>query len=161
MFKQNATSRTPQTDGKAQSISRCKPLCTMVIRRLVTQGNRHAYFVRRHLYCSHPLSFRGVAMNSKASSKKKIRVGILDDHQGTLDGYAYRLTPYANIDVAASARFGNQLEEMLASNTIDVLLLDVGVPSSEDDPSPYPLLYLLPRLKKNYPAMAIFDHFDA
>jgi len=92
---------------------------------------------------------------NKKSSAKKIRVAILDDHQGTLDGYAFRLTPHTNIEVAATARFGDQLEPMLADNTVDVLLLDVGVPSAENDPNPYPLLYMLPRLRKSYPAMAI------
>ncbi len=93
-------------------------------------------------------------MNEKPSAKK-IRVAILDDHQGTLDGYAYRLTPHANIEVAATARFGDQLEPMLANNKVDVLLLDVSVPSAENDPNPYPLLYMLPRLRESYTALAI------
>lgn len=94
-------------------------------------------------------------MNNKRGVKKKIRVAILDDHQGTLDGYAYRLTPYKNIDVVASARFGDQLDEMLKNKQVDVLILDVSVPSGEGDPNPYPLLYKLPRLRKQYPDMAI------
>jgi DNA-binding NarL/FixJ family response regulator len=94
-------------------------------------------------------------MKSNNQPKNKIRVAILDDHQTMLDGYAYRLTGHANIQVVSTARFGDQLEPMLESNTIDVLLLDVGVPSSAEDPNPYPLLYLLPRIRKNYPELAI------
>ncbi len=95
-------------------------------------------------------------MKAKASPRKKrIRVAILDDHQGTLDGYAYRLTPYKNINVVATARFGDQLEGMLSNDGVDVLLLDVGVPSAENDPNPYPLLYMLPRLHEQHPDMAI------
>jgi DNA-binding NarL/FixJ family response regulator len=97
-----------------------------------------------------------MGMKAKSSpKKKKIRVAILDDHQGTLDGYAYRLTPYKNINVVATARFGDQLEGMLANGGVDVLLLDVGVPASENDPNPYPLLYMLPRLHEQHPDMTI------
>lgn len=94
-------------------------------------------------------------MNKMKSAEKKIRVAILDDHQGALDGYAYRLAPHGNIEVVATAQFGNLLEPMLAEHVVDVLLLDVGVPSAEDDPNPYPLLYLLPRLHETYPDTAI------
>jgi DNA-binding NarL/FixJ family response regulator len=93
-------------------------------------------------------------MNSSLK-QPHIRIAILDDHQSTLDGYAYRLTPYKNIEVVATARYASQLDEMLEKQPINVLILDVGVPSSEEDENPYPLLYLLPRLRKAYPEMAI------
>lgn len=94
-------------------------------------------------------------MTNGTGAKEKINVALLDDHQGILDGHAFRLSSHKNIEVVATARFGDQLEPMLAEHDIDVLILDVGVPASEEDKSPYPLLYLLPRLKDQYPHMAI------
>lgn len=94
-------------------------------------------------------------MQKNNDPKNKIQVAILDDHQSMLDGYAYRLSQHDNIHVAGTARYGDELEDMLEKNKIDVLILDVGVPSSADDQNPYPLLYLLPRLRKSYPDVAI------
>lgn len=91
----------------------------------------------------------------RSQGKEKIRVAILDDHQSTLDGYAYRLKNYANIEVVATARFSNQLESILAEGNVDLLVLDVSVPNAEDDPNPYPLLYTLPKLRQNHPSTII------
>lgn len=90
-----------------------------------------------------------------ATSPGTIRVAILDDHQSTLDGYAYRLDKYKNIVVVATARFANQLDEMLQQHSIDLLLLDVSVPIAENDPNPFPLLHKLPQLRTDYPETAI------
>jgi DNA-binding NarL/FixJ family response regulator len=89
------------------------------------------------------------------SSNGKIKVAILDDHQSALDGYAYRLSSHKNIEVVATANFGDQLAPLLVQNEVDVLVLDVNVPTSESDHNPYPLLYLVPRLRADYPNMAI------
>jgi DNA-binding NarL/FixJ family response regulator len=94
-------------------------------------------------------------MPKTQSSNGKIKVAILDDHQSAVDGYAYRLSSHKNIDVVATANFGDQLEPLLAQNEVDVLVLDVSVPTSESDQNPYPLLYLVPRLRADYPKMAI------
>ena len=90
-----------------------------------------------------------------AASTTPIRVAILDDHQSTLDGYAYRLDTYKNIEVVATARFANQLDKMLQKHAVDLLLLDVSVPIAEDDPNPFPLLHKLPQLRADYPQTAI------
>jgi DNA-binding NarL/FixJ family response regulator len=94
-------------------------------------------------------------MPKTQSSNGKIKVAILDDHQSAVDGYAYRLATHTNIDVVATANFGDQLEPLLAKNEVDVLVLDVSVPKSESDQNPYPLLHLVPRLRAEYPNMAI------
>lgn len=86
---------------------------------------------------------------------KRIRVAILDDHQSVVDGYAYRLSGNKNIQLVASANYGSQLDGLVQDENIDVLLLDVSVPMSEDDENPFPLLTILPRLKKGFPDMAI------
>jgi DNA-binding NarL/FixJ family response regulator len=86
---------------------------------------------------------------------KTIRVAILDDHQSAVDGYAYRLSPHQDIEVVATANFGDQLEPLLAENPVDVLVLDVSVPTSRSDHNPYPLLHIVPRLREKYPDIAI------
>lgn len=85
----------------------------------------------------------------------KIKVAILDDHISAIDSYTLRLSSRNDIKVIATANYGNELPELLEKNEIDVMVLDVSVPNSEEDRSPYPLLYLLPKLRKEYPDMAI------
>ena len=85
----------------------------------------------------------------------KIRVAILDDHQSIIDGFTYRLSMNPKIQVAGTAIYGENLEFMIASNDVDVLLLDVSVPNSPEDHNPYPILHLIPRLLKNYPKLNI------
>lgn len=80
----------------------------------------------------------------------KIRVTILDDHQSTIDGYRYRLINSPQIEVVATIRFGDQLEATIAEHPSDVLLLDVSVPSSEENPNPYPILHEIPKLLQTY-----------
>ncbi len=86
---------------------------------------------------------------------EKIRVAILDDHQSIIDGYIYRLSGTREVEVVATANFGEELEAMLDNNDVDVLLLDVLVPTSADSPNPYPILHLIPRLLQAYPDLVI------
>ena len=86
---------------------------------------------------------------------KKIRVTILDDHPSIIDGYIYRLNANPQIEVAATISFGGVLEETLAKHPTDVLLLDVNVPTSAENPNPYPILYAIPKLLQTYTALNI------
>jgi len=94
-------------------------------------------------------------MTMPSTSAKKIRVAILDDHQSSLDSYTLRLTGKGNIEVVGTAGYGVELDPLLEENQVDVLILDVGVPNSEEDRNPYPILHVLPRLRKSYPLMAV------
>ena len=85
----------------------------------------------------------------------KIRVAILDDHQGIIDGYLYRLGPYPQIEVVASLSFGSDLEPALNDQPVDVLLLDIDVPTSAENHNPYPILYLIPRLLQEHSGLNI------
>ncbi len=87
--------------------------------------------------------------------EKKIRVAILDDHQSVVDGYIFRLSTNKNIQVVGSARFGSHLDELLRNGKVDVLLLDISVPTSEEKEDPYPVLNILPQLRQQYPKMAV------
>lgn len=88
-------------------------------------------------------------------SSSEIRVAILDDHQSIIDGYRFRLSASPEIVVVATAMYGDELESMLADHPTDVLLLDVGVPTAKDNPNPYPILYLLPKLLQLYPDLTV------
>jgi len=84
-----------------------------------------------------------------------IRVAILENHQGIIDGYQFRLGSSSDIQIVATATYGEALEPMLAQFPTDVLLLDVHVPTSPDNLNPYPILYLIPRLLETYPNLVI------
>jgi two-component system, NarL family, nitrate/nitrite response regulator NarL len=86
---------------------------------------------------------------------EKIRVAILDDHQSIVDGYSYRLSLVPEIEVVATGRYGEEVEFMLAQNRVDVLILDVVVPTSPANGNHYPILYLIPQLLQTYPDLAI------
>jgi two-component system nitrate/nitrite response regulator NarL len=87
--------------------------------------------------------------------KDKIRVAILDDHQGIIDGYLYRLGSAPDIEVVATVLFGEALEATLAKYPVDVLILDVQIPTSPTNPNPYPILYIIPRLLEIYPNLVV------
>ena len=86
---------------------------------------------------------------------KKIRVTILDDHQNIIDGYMYRLSAAPQIEVAAAIHFGDELEATIADHPTDVLLLDVNVPTSAENPNPYPILHAIPKLLQTYAGLNI------
>ena len=86
---------------------------------------------------------------------KKIRVMILDDHQNIVDGYVFRLNQFPQIEVVKTLFFGDDLEPALAKQPVDVLLLDVSVPAGPDNPNPYPILSIIPRLLQTYPDINI------
>lgn len=85
----------------------------------------------------------------------KIRVAILDDHQSIIDGYRYRLDHELDIEVVAAAHYGVEIEPLLAKHETDVLLLDINVPVAPDNPNPYPVLFVIPRILQIYPNLNI------
>ena len=86
---------------------------------------------------------------------EKVRVAILDDHQSIIDGYIYRLSSTPEIEVVATANFGEELELVLGKHPADVLLLDLSVRTSPDNPNPFPILYLVPTLLQKYPNLSV------
>jgi DNA-binding NarL/FixJ family response regulator len=87
--------------------------------------------------------------------KEKTRVTILDDHQSIIDGYVFRLTSSPQIEIAATINYGEELEPTLAKHPTDVLLLDVNVPESAQNPNQYPILHAIPKLLQTYPGLSI------
>ncbi|MFZ0547261.1 MAG: response regulator transcription factor [Candidatus Promineifilaceae bacterium] len=86
---------------------------------------------------------------------EKIRVAILDDHQSIIDGYLYRLSLTPEIEVVATGHYGEELDTMFAENPVDVLLLDVNVPTSPDNANPYPILHIIPQLLQTHPKLNV------
>ena len=91
----------------------------------------------------------------KVEMPNKILLSILDDHQGIIDGYLYRLNGNPQIEVVATMAYGEDLEPTLAAHPSDVLLLDINVPTSPDNHNPYPILFTLPKLLDQYPDLAV------
>lgn len=87
--------------------------------------------------------------------KDKILVAIMDDHQSIIDGYLYRLSQVPQIEVVTTLTYGDELEPALQEHLVDVLLLDVEVPTSQTNANPYPLLHTIPKLLQLYPELAI------
>jgi two-component system nitrate/nitrite response regulator NarL len=87
--------------------------------------------------------------------KKKITVAILDDHQSIIDGYLFRLGQKPEIEVTATLAFGDDLEPALQTAPVDVLILDINVPTSPENSNPFPILHVIPKLLKMYPQMNI------
>lgn len=86
---------------------------------------------------------------------EKVRVAILDDHQSIIDGYIYRLSGTREIDVVATANYGEELEPLLAKQPVDVLLLDLSVRTSAENPNPFPILHIIPKLMQKHPHLSI------
>ncbi|MEW5829485.1 MAG: response regulator transcription factor [Chloroflexota bacterium] len=84
-----------------------------------------------------------------------IRVAILDDHQSIIDGYIYRLEAEEGIQVVASGRYGMDLEAILVAQPVDVLLLDLSLPTSPENRNLFPVLLELPRIVAAYPGLKV------
>ena len=86
---------------------------------------------------------------------EKVRVAILDDHQSIIDGYIYRLSSTREIEVTATANYGEELEPLLARHRVDVLLLDLSVRTSPDNPNPFPILHIIPKVLQKHGQLSI------
>jgi DNA-binding NarL/FixJ family response regulator len=82
-----------------------------------------------------------------------IRVAVLDDHQVVIDGCRYRLATVADIAVVATANCWSEMELLLADHECEVLFMDVNVPTSPDNPLPFPILHVLGQLAVHYPKL--------
>jgi DNA-binding NarL/FixJ family response regulator len=82
-------------------------------------------------------------------------VAILEDHQSVIDGYLYRLADAADIEVAGSAHYGQDLLPLLEAHQPDLLIMDLTVPISEEDGNHFPVLTVLPQIKAKYPDLLV------
>ena len=86
---------------------------------------------------------------------KSIRVAILEDHQSIIDGYIFRLSDSPEISIVATAHWGDDLKPMLDNNDVDVLVLDLNIPTSAEDHNLFPILHTLPSLRAAHPDLLI------
>ena len=86
---------------------------------------------------------------------EKVRVAILDDHQSVVDGYVYRLSGTPEIEVVATASYGEELEPLLSKHPVDVLLLDLSVRTALENPNPFPILHIIPKLLQKHANLSI------
>ncbi|MDH5606285.1 MAG: response regulator transcription factor [Anaerolineae bacterium] len=85
----------------------------------------------------------------------KLKVAILDDHPLIIDGYISALSKDSRIEVAAQGSYGEELSCMLKNCKIDLLILDVNVPTGKDNPNPYPIMHIIPTLLDDCPDLTI------
>lgn len=91
----------------------------------------------------------------KLDPADKIQIAILDDHQGVIDGYIYRLKRAPDLEIVATTNFGSIIDSILAQYHPDVLIADVFVPTSAEDPAYYPVLQAIPRWLRLYPQLSV------
>jgi two-component system nitrate/nitrite response regulator NarL len=87
--------------------------------------------------------------------KEKIKLAILEDHQSIIDGYIYRLKESNEIKIVAIERYGERLEQMLDAQPVDVLIMDINVPTSPDNPNTFPVLHNIQKIIQKYPDLEI------
>ena len=92
---------------------------------------------------------------SSEAMSGKIRVAILDDHAATAEGYRARLAQELDFEVIQVLHFGEDLEPFLKRYPVDVLLLDIEVKASLENPAQYSTVYLVPRLLDNFPDLSV------
>jgi DNA-binding NarL/FixJ family response regulator len=85
----------------------------------------------------------------------RVRVVILEDHQGIIDGYMYRLNRAPEIEVVGTAMYGEDLGPLLDRQPGDVLLMDINVPTSSKNHNSFPILHAIPELLNKHPHLHI------
>lgn len=84
----------------------------------------------------------------------KFKVAILEDQQLAVDGYSFRFQNTPDFEIVGIANAYSDWEPLLATHPADIALMDVKVPTAPDNPTPYPILRVMPRLIQLYPEMA-------
>ena len=84
-----------------------------------------------------------------------INLAILEDHQATIDGYIHRLSSNPNIKIAGTCLFSQCMKALLIDRVVDMLILDINVPISEENRNIQPIHQFLTELKSNFPDLMI------
>ena len=88
-------------------------------------------------------------------SNIKIRVGIIEDHILTLEGYKSILKKDGRIDLVAVGNYGSDLFRILENNEIDIILLDVGLKKNHDNEEPFITTKAVEEALKIYPSLSV------
>lgn len=84
-----------------------------------------------------------------------IYVAILEDHPMVAKGYEASLSNSPHIKLVGTANCGDDLYPLLERHPVDLLLLDVEVPVSKENRSPFPVLAVLPKIIQAYPSLYV------
>ena len=84
-----------------------------------------------------------------------IHVAILEDHPMVAKGYEMTLSNSPHIQVVGTANYGDDLYPLLEKHPVDLLLLDVEVPVSKENRSPFPVLTVIPKIIQLYPSLYV------
>lgn len=84
-----------------------------------------------------------------------IYVAILEDHPMITKGYEAALSNLPHIKVVGAANCGEDLLPLLEQHHVDLLLLDVEVPVSKVNRSPFPVLAVIPKIIQSYPSLYV------
>jgi DNA-binding NarL/FixJ family response regulator len=95
-------------------------------------------------------------------TRDTIHIAIVDDHPAALRGYESYLANAPHIKIVGAALCGDDVMPLLAQNHIDLLVLDLNVPSSRENKSPYPIFHLIQQAADLYPhvSVAIITMYD-
>ena len=81
-----------------------------------------------------------------------IKIAIIEDHQGIIDGYKFRLQKAEDIEIVDVAMNGEELNALLATHLeIDILIMDINVPVSTQNKNFFPILQLVPKIIEEHP----------
>ena len=75
-------------------------------------------------------------------------VAILENHQGTIDGYTYRLNMVPGINIRATCTFAEEIENVLAKDHVDLLISGIDIRVVKNITNPFPILYYITPLQK-------------
>ncbi len=84
-----------------------------------------------------------------------IRIVILEDYLDTALSHISRLQVEPDMSITAVLQYGSELEAVLDQQPVDVLLLDIRVPTSPDDPTPFPSVQNIPNLLEKHATLSI------
>lgn len=84
-----------------------------------------------------------------------IQVAILEDHPLIIKGYESALATAPHITIIGTTQYGENLLPLLAQHPVDLLLLDIQVPTSQENHSIFPVLSLLPKIVEMYPSLQV------
>ena len=84
---------------------------------------------------------------------RPLTLAILDDHSFAVDGYRAQLAQDSTLRIVWTTAYGEEVLTRLNQQPVDVLILDVTVPTSASNSNPYPILDVIPRLFERQPTL--------
>ena len=94
-------------------------------------------------------------MATLAMAPDTIHIAIADDFPVVLRGFEGYLANAPHIKIVGTALYGDEVMPLLAQNHVDLLLLDLGVPTSRENKMPYPIFHVIPQVIELYPHISV------